>query len=90
MTTTARADMTALASAVAEARQKLAAGVMIDLAPIGAQVADVCARLQTMPRAEAQDLLPLLTMLLDTFDRLEADVTHCHQRAQALMHGMGG
>ncbi len=64
------ADLGAFGGMIARAEADLAAGVILDLAPLETQITELCARIERLPPGAGREVQPKLLALADAFGRL--------------------
>lgn len=64
------ADLGAVGDMIARAEVDLAAGAVLDLAPLENHITELCTRIQGLPPGAGRDVQPKLLALADAFGRL--------------------
>lgn len=64
------ADLEAIADVLAAARRSLAEGALLDLSGLEDRIAELCAALADLPRADASGFTAPMTTLIGEFDEL--------------------
>lgn len=64
------AELQAVGGVIARAEAGLAAGSLLDLAPLESLIDDLCRRIEGLPAAEGRKMQPKLLALIDDFGRL--------------------
>ena len=64
------AELNAVGGVIARAEADLAAGAILDLAPLESHIHELCTRIEGLPPGEGRALQPRLLALADDFGRL--------------------
>jgi hypothetical protein len=64
------ADLDAVDGMIARAEADLAAGAVLDLAPLESHIEELCTRIEGLPPGEGRDVQSKLVALADSFGRL--------------------
>ena len=64
------ADLDAVGDIIARTEADLAAGAVLDLAPLESHIQELCARIEGLPPGDGRALQPQLLALADDFGRL--------------------
>ncbi len=64
------ADLNAVGSIITRAEADLAAGAVLDLAPLESHLEELCTRIEGLPPGEGRDVQSKLLALADAFGRL--------------------
>ncbi len=64
------ADLNAVGSVITRAEADVAAGAILDLAPLESHIEELCSRIEALPPGEARDVQSKLLALADAFGHL--------------------
>ncbi len=84
------ADLDAVAGIIARAEADLAAGVVLDFAPLERRIEELCSRIEGLPPGEGRALQSKLLALADTFDHLCRSIEAAMGELKAEMGGVSG
>ncbi len=84
------ADLNAVDGLIARAEADLAAGAVLDLAPMESHIEELCARIESLPPGEGRALQPKLLALADTFGQLGRSIEATISEVKTEMGGVSG
>ena len=84
------ADMDALGAIIARTEADLAAGAVLDLAPLERHIQELCTRIEGLPVGEGRALQPKLLALADDFGRLGQSIEAMMSELKAEMGEVSG
>ncbi len=83
-------DLDAVGGMVARAESDLAAGAVLDLAPLESHIQELCARIEGLPPGEGRDVQSKLLALADAFARLGQSIEATMSELKTEMGGVSG
>ncbi len=84
------ADLEAVGDIIARTEADLAAGAVLDLAPLESQVQELCTRIEGLPPGDGRALQPKLLALADDFGRLGQSIEAMMGEVKAEIGGVSG
>ncbi len=84
------ADMDAVSAIIARTEADLAAGAILDLAPLERHIQELCTRIEGLPPGEGRALQPKLLSLADDFGRLGQSIEAMMGEVKAEMGQVSG
>ncbi len=84
------ADLDAVGGIIARAEADLAAGVVLDFAPLENHIEELCTRIEGLPPGEGRALQSKLLALADTFGHLGRSIEAAMSELKAEMGGVSG
>ena len=84
------ADMDAVGDIIARTEADLAAGKVLDLAPLESHIQELCARIEGLPPGDGRALQPKLLALADDFGRLGRSIEAMMGEVKAEMGQVSG
>ncbi len=84
------ADLDAAGGIIARTEAELAAGAVLDLAPLESHIQELCARIEGLPPGEGRALQPKLLKLADDFGRLGRSIEAMMSEVKAEMGEVSG
>ena len=84
------ADLDAAGGIIARTEADLAAGAVLDLAPLETHIHELCARIEDLPPGEGRVLQPKLLALADDFGRLGQSIEAMMSEVKAEMGEAAG
>ena len=84
------ADMDAVSAIIARTEADLAAGAVLDLAPLERHIQELCTRIEGLPPGEGRALHPKLLSLADDFGRLGQSIEAMMGEVKAEMGQVSG
>ena len=84
------ADLDAVGDVIARTEADLAAGAILDLAPLESHIQELCTRIEGLPPGEGRALQPKLLALADDFGRLGQSIEAMMSELRAEMGEVSG
>ncbi len=84
------ADLDAVGAIIARSEADLAAGAVLDLAPLEGHIEELCTRIEGLPPGDGRALQPKLLALADDFGRLGRSIEAMMGEVKAEMGQVSG
>ncbi|MHA1152519.1 MAG: hypothetical protein ACTSQ7_07625 [Alphaproteobacteria bacterium] len=84
------AELDAVGGIIARVEADLAAGVVLDFAPLESQIQELCIRIEGLPPGEGRALQSKLLALVDTFGHLGRSIEAAMSKLKVEMGGVSG
>ena len=81
-------ELQGLNDLVVAAREIVATGQAIDLAPVQVEVERICEDIKHLPPQQSANLKPALVSLIDDLGKLTEDMTVCHAKLKGQLESM--